>query len=177
MTFFYNLPSLLNCNGLHPRLIAVGVRAISLSTQDFFIETGIRTNAAQLECWKQKKSKKNGIPEGVYKDNILGTGRGQHQVNLKNGFGYAIDAVPFVNGKSLWASGLSGDEQWDLIFPVADAWHKAAIELDTKIRWGGVWDTTLNNITLGKLREEVEAYKKRHAGPDFLDGPHYELEE
>ena len=29
--------------------------------------------------------------------------------------------------------------------------------------------------TVEGLADAIEAYKARHAGPDFLDGPHFEL--
>ena len=53
----------------------------------------------------------------------------------------------------------------------------AAVQKGVRIRWGGVWDRCLNDLPADPagLEEAVKAYCARHPGPDFIDGPHFEL--
>ncbi len=43
--------------------------------------------------------------------------------------------------------------------------------------WGAVRDRRMSQYggSPTALKTEVEAYKVRHPGPDFIDGPHYQL--
>jgi hypothetical protein len=77
-----------------------------------------------------------------------------------------VDLVPYSGGKYVW--------DWDKIYPVAFAMRTSAITYGVNIRWGGVWDKWLNNLSRN-LEQEVQDYVNRHAGSDFLDGPHFEL--
>lgn len=86
-------------------------------------------------------------------------------LNSKHLTGDAVDLVPYVDGSVRW--------EWPLVFHVAEAVRSAALELGVDLTWGGVWDRSL--LSYSDLRAEVEAYKARHPGPDFLDGPHFEL--
>jgi peptidoglycan L-alanyl-D-glutamate endopeptidase CwlK len=52
------------------------------------------------------------------------------------------------------------------------------------LRWGGCWDRSLDELadaaaTLetapAAMRAAVAGYCARHLGPDFIDGPHFEL--
>ena len=67
--------------------------------------------------------------------------------------------------------------EWPLIYPIAVAMRAAANKLNVAIRWGGIWDKRLNDLPgdIESIKREVAAYCVRHPGPDFLDGPHYEL--
>jgi peptidoglycan L-alanyl-D-glutamate endopeptidase CwlK len=67
--------------------------------------------------------------------------------------------------------------EWPLIWPIAHAVDQAATKLGVGIVWGTIWDKPMSAYGGGiaQLKAEVEAYKKRHAGADFLDGPHYQL--
>ena len=83
--------------------------------------------------------------------------------------GHAVDLVPIARGQPRW--------EWPIIYPVAVAMIKAAKELNIDITWGGIWDRDLDQLpeTVEELKKAVEAYCARHPGPDFLDGPHYQL--
>jgi peptidoglycan L-alanyl-D-glutamate endopeptidase CwlK len=58
-------------------------------------------------------------------------------------------------------------------------------EMGIEIRWGGVWDRQLDDYapkTLSSpdqyaaaMKKAVYDYTVRHPGPDFIDGPHYEM--
>ena len=137
--------------GVHPDLVRVTRRALELSVQDFCVFDGIRTLKEQQQYVKDGKSK---------------TMQSKH---LK---GLAVDLVPWIGGKPVW--------DWDGCYKIACAMDTAATELGLahKITWGGAWDRRLSDFG-GKpeaYRKEVELYRSRHNGPDFIDGPHFEIE-
>lgn len=136
--------------GVHPAIVRVVERAIQLTQQDFSVHDGLRTPAEQ-RALKAKGATK--------------TMNSKH-LSQRDGFGHAVDLVPYINGKLRW--------EWGPIYLIASAVRQAAIECGVRLRWGGVWDKCLNDIQ-GDLKTAVEAYCKRHPGPDFIDGPHYEL--
>lgn len=179
MTFAFSAQSAANLVGVHPNLVKVCRRALEITAQDFGITCGVRSNEDQLKAWLRHASKLNGIPVGQTRNGVHGTGRGNHQVNGKDGLGHAVDAVPFVGGIILWSMNYTDAQQWERIYPVMDAMRMAAIELKIRVRSGAVWDRTLNDMTHGGVAamvREVAEYSARHPGPDFLDGPHVELE-
>lgn len=139
--------------GLHPALINVGKGAIVITKQDYGIIEGVRTRARQVE----------NVAKGV-----SWTMDSKHLVQ-PDGFGHALDAVPWHQGAYRW--------EWALVFPVAAAFRAAAIAENVRLRWGGVWDRVLNDLpaTPEGLKAAVEAYCIRHPGVDRIDGPHYEM--
>lgn len=145
--------SLKELEGVHPKLIAVVERAIELTTVDFGVHDGLRTKAEQEEY----------VRTGVSK-----TMNSMHRTQ-SDGYGHAVDLVPYINGKLRW--------EWDPIWSIANAMDQAATELKVALTWGAVWDKPMSAYggNPAALKAEVEAYKKRHAGSDFLDGPHYQL--
>lgn len=145
--------SMAELGGVKPRLVAIVKKAITLTEQDFTVADGARTLEEQKEYVRRGTSK---------------TMNSRHLVQ-SDGYGHAVDLVPWVNGGPRW--------EWGAIWPIAAAMAAAAKELETKIVWGGVWDRTMDqyDCSIEGLKREVEAYKQRHPGPDFLDGPHYEL--
>lgn len=163
-----------NLVGVHPDVIRVVKRAAQDSNVPFVIGEGVRSAADQLRDWHKGVTKLNGIPVGSTFKGVAGTGVGKHQVT-RDGYGHAVDAVPLVGGELLWS--LPTAQQWQHIYPMADAIRAAAIAEGVTLRWGGVWDKKLNDLSAGAaaLEQEVKAYQARHAGPDFLDGPHFEL--
>lgn len=153
MAFTLGAGSRAELAGVHPRLVAVVERAITLTSVDFTVHDGLRTEAEQRKLVARGASK---------------TMNSKHR-HQADGYGHAVDLVPFVGGKLRW--------EWPLIYPIADAVDRAATELGVALRWGGVWDKAMSAIggTPEKLKAEVAAYCARHPGPDFIDGPHYEL--
>lgn len=140
--------------GVHPDGVAVVERAIQLTAQDFTVFDGLRTAAEQAEY----------VRTGVSK-----TLKSKH-LKQPDGFGHAVDLVPYINGKARW--------EMRPILIIAEAVHEAAELLDVELRWGAVWDTPLSNLTRSDLAGEVEAYKERRASlgkTAFIDGPHFEL--
>lgn len=141
--------------GVHPVLIAVFELALSVSTQDWMLYDGLRTEAEQRSY----------VNRGVSK-----TMASKHR-RQDDGFSHAGDAVPVVKTLPKW--------DWNLIFPVVAAVDWAATQLGVadKIRWGGAWDRTLADFggNPKAYAREIELYASRHPGKDFLDGPHFEI--
>lgn len=153
MAYSFGTTSKTRLLGIHPALVAVASAAISESTQDFMVMEGLRLVEQQ----------KINVARGVSK-----TMDSKHIVQ-PDGFGHALDLVPVLGGLPKW--------EWPLIYPIALAMRRAAVKQGTTIRWGGVWDRALNDLPDDPqgMKNAVTAYCFRHSGPDFLDGPHYEL--
>jgi peptidoglycan L-alanyl-D-glutamate endopeptidase CwlK len=148
--------SLAELVGVHAELVAVVRRAIRISTQDFRVTDGIRTLAEQRKLVEAGKS---------------WTMRSRHLVQ-PDGFGHAVDLVPWVAGKLNW--------EWPLCYQVAAAMSEAAHELQVPLRWGGVWDRSMAACgqRSNELKNAVDAYvaRRRKVGlRAAIDGPHFEL--
>lgn len=149
--------SLANLRQVHPTLVRVVSAAIEITTQDFTVFEGARSKAQAAA----------NLAKGVSK-----TTHSLH-VLQPDGFAHAVDLVPWHNDGPRW--------EWPLIYPIAEAMIQAAKQLDVdleSLRWGGVWDKRLAglaHLSVDGLKAEVAAYCIRHNGPDFLDGPHFEL--
>lgn len=145
--------SLAELNGVRADLVGVVKKAIHLTTQDFGVHDGLRTLEEQTAYVKAGVSK---------------TMNSMHRVQ-PDGFGHAVDLVPYINGKPRW--------EWPPIFDIARAVRQVAIEEGVPLTWGAIWDRPLNSLS-ANLEAEVEAYKarRRKLGKSwFGDGPHYEL--
>lgn len=136
--------------GVHPDLVKVMERAISISKQDFSITQGVRTKSEQTRLVAQGKSK---------------TMNSKHLVQ-RDGYSHAVDVVPFP-------------VSWDLekFYVIADAVEKAAEQLNVKIRWGGAWTTFVNGIDDNEkeLVQNYSANRRKLRQQAFIDAPHFEL--
>ena len=156
MTYSLGTNSRRELEGVHPALVSVVERAIVLTEQDFTVFDGIRTAADQNALYKRGASQRDGY-ERI----------GKHQPQ-SDGYGHAVDLVPWINGEPVW--------DWDAIYVIADAMVTAARELNVPLRWGGCWQVV--NDLKGAPENWVAAYvkRKRSAGKRaFNDGPHWEL--
>lgn len=139
---------------LKPELMKVAARAIQLTTQDFTVYETSRSVERQTQMVRQGYSK---------------TMKSKHLIQA-DGFSHAMDLVPWINGHPVW--------DWDGCAKIAFAVDRAATELGyaDSIRWGGAWDRALSDFggRPESYMAEVQAYKQRHAGSDFIDGPHFE---
>jgi peptidoglycan LD-endopeptidase CwlK len=168
LTFKLGPKSIANMAHLHPDMVAMAHRAIALSPIDWgFTEPLCRTLAQQKEKVRLGFSK---------------TLKSNHLIQA-DGFGHAVDCVPWINGHFTW--GGTG-EGWpividgDKIYPfatIANAWRTAAIEANKPVVWGAVWDRDLRQLPEGaeNLHKAMMAYNVRHPGRDFNDGPHLQL--
>lgn len=157
MSYTLGQRSRANLAGVHPDLVRVVERAITLTTQDFAVHDGTRSMAEQREF----------VRRGVSK-----TLHSRHLVN-PDGFGHAVDLVPVVGGQLRW--------EWPPIYAVAAAMRQAAQACGVALVWGGAWDRPLQDLGAAAdagaaaMKATVAAYCARHPGPDFIDGPHFEL--
>lgn len=139
--------SLLKLQGVKPQLVAVVKRAIVLTSQDFSVHDGLRTEAEQRELVR----------------------KGASQTMLsKHRTGDAVDLVPYINGQLRW--------EWEPIYNIARAVRQAAVELNVQIRWGGSWSNlTMSTEPPEKMLRDYTDRKIRAGEKAFQDGPHYEL--
>ena len=110
MAFKLGPRSLLNLRGVHPDLVRVVKRAISISSIDFTVIEGRRTVARQKELFAKGASK---------------TMRSRHI------HGFAVDIAPYVAGSIRW--------DWPLFDKIEEAMKKAAKLENVQITWGGDW--------------------------------------
>lgn len=124
MTYKLGTRSRDNLKGVHPNLVKVVERAIGLSTQDFTVIEGVRTQARQQELYAQGRTK-----PGNRVTNVDGVkNKSNHQVKSDK-YGHAVDIVPFPVD---WNSSIKFDN-------IAMAMKLAACELGIDIVWGGDW--------------------------------------
>tara|TARA_R110000851_G_scaffold16046_2_gene52536 strand:+ start:27582 stop:28049 length:468 start_codon:yes stop_codon:yes gene_type:complete len=152
--------------GVSPDMIFLAEETIKISPVDMTILSsgGLRTSSMQMALYKKGASKLDGRNR-----------KSKHQAQ-SDGLGHALDLVPYMNGGPRW--------EWPLIYPIAGIMAMLSKKHSIDIRWGGVWDRELDDF-IGTSRDaqdlaerckaEVRAYTVRHPGPDFIDGPHYEL--
>ena len=157
MPYAFGVNSKVELQGVHPSLVKVAFRAIELSEQDFSVHDGLRTKVEQQKL----------VAKGASK-----TMNSMHLVQ-SDGFGHAMDLVPYINGKLRW--------EWKPIYVIASAVHQAASELGVALTWGAVWDKPLLSLPgdPAGLEDAVADYVKRrvNAGKKaFIDGPHYQLD-
>lgn len=154
MTYELGSHSLAELEGVHTNAVQVVKGAIKLTAQDFTVFDGLRTLPEQEEY----------VRTGVSK-----TLKSYH-LPQPDGWGYAVDLVPYINGKVRW------EMRPQLI--VAEAVHEAADDLGVALIWGAVWDTPFLELDRTNLAAEVEAYKERRrelGKTAFIDGPHWQL--
>lgn len=151
---------------VHPKLVRIVEKAILITDQDFSVHSGARTAEEQNKLYQigrtTQKNRKPVTSKDGYKN------KSNHQVG-PDGYGRSVDLVPWDGEKLVW--------DWDMIYHIASAMSKIAKERETRIRWGGNWHEAMNDYgsCIDDIKEAVERYKRKNPGPDFIDGPHYEL--
>lgn len=165
--FKFGQSSLEKLKNLNDPLKNVVMRALELSTLDFSVVETLRAMARQLMLVKTGASK---------------TLKSRHLADPKTKKANAVDLAAYLDTDG------DGDKElswhWGHAYQVAKAMRAAAIELGINVRWGGVWDKNLNDLS-EDLESEVAHYvlrqKKRQADAGkadqavFVDGPHFEL--
>lgn len=160
MSYKLGRKSLAELKGVEPRLVKVVKKAILYTRQDFSVHSGVRTLDEQRELVRKGAS----------------TTMNSMHLPQADGFGHAVDLVPYINGRLRW--------EWEPIYHIAVAMHKAAKEEGLILRWGAVWDRGFNALmdntpTGDEAEDEVAAYVKRRRAIGkraFIDGPHYEIQ-
>lgn len=156
MTYSLGTKSRAELKGVHPDVVRFVELTLKYSSQDFGVHDGLRTETEQRE--------------------YVRTGASQTMNSLHrkqaDGWGHAVDLVPFINGKLRW--------EWDPIYVIAAAAKRTAAELNLRIRWGGCWQelSQIKGDTPDDMERAVAAYgaARGKAGKKaFTDGPHFEL--
>jgi peptidoglycan L-alanyl-D-glutamate endopeptidase CwlK len=122
--------------------------ALKYSKVDFGVTCGLRSQSEQRQMMSEGKTQ---------------TFQSWHLT------GEAVDVVAYVDGKYTY-------KPWYLYIQIADAFKRAAEELNVEIVWGACWLTKLNSFDNAEaaLTEYREARKGQGRKP-FLDGVHFEL--
>ncbi|KEY56945.1 M15 family metallopeptidase [Serratia sp. DD3] len=101
-----------NLRGVRPELVAVVRRAIELTSVDFRVIEGVRSEE------RQRQLVRNGASQTL---------------NSRHITGHAVDCAPLVNSAIPW-------NDQSKFKAVSDAMFQAAKELGVRIRWGGDWN-------------------------------------
>lgn len=116
MTYKLSARSRARLIGVHPDLVQVVERAITVTTTDFSVVEGLRNIQTQRRYFQLGKSK---------------TMNSRHLPHGPDQLGHAVDLAPWIDGTISW------DE--DHFAPVADAMKKSAYALGIDVEWGGDW--------------------------------------
>lgn len=131
MTYQLGAESLARLDGVHPDLVRVVKRAITLTSQDFKVLEGVRSADRQKELYAKGRTKPG--------PKVTWTMQSKH-LKQADGFGHAVDLVPYPLD---WNSLVKFDA-------IAKAMFEAAKAEGVALRWGADWDRD------GKPRERKE---------------------
>lgn len=152
MTFYLSQKSLSRLQGVDKRLFGIVCEAIKISTVDFAVGEGLRTLERQKFLIARGKSK--------IKD----------PKNSKHVQGLAVDLYAYVNNNISW------DEKH--YYKIAEAMQQVIKNTQITLRWGAVWDRTLNEISDCKSEPTYYAQRRKSLGKKaFLDFVHFEIME
>lgn len=96
--------------GVHPDMVRVVERAITLTPVDFMVTEGLRTIERQRKL----------VAAGA-----------SRTMNSRHITGHAVDIAAIIDGKVRW--------DWPLYPRIAKAFRDAARQENVKIVWGGMW--------------------------------------
>ncbi len=149
MTFRLSERSLDRLEGVNSNLVAVVKRAIELTTVDFGVTEGLRSEETQRK--------------------YVSAGKSQTMAS-KHLTGDAVDLVAYIDGSVSW--------ELNLYDNIADAMKAAALELDVSIKWGAAWNIADICKFEGTMDAAMCHYIDERRGQGrrpFIDGPHFEL--
>lgn len=112
MSIILSPRSLTRLDGVHPDLVRVVKRAAALSSMDFTVLEGLRTQARQKQLMELGATK---------------------TMNSRHLNGHAVDLAPMVGGTVRW--------DWPLYHQLAVIVKDAAKAENVPIQWGGDWQT------------------------------------
>jgi peptidoglycan L-alanyl-D-glutamate endopeptidase CwlK len=118
MSFSLGTKSREKLNGVHPDLVSVVEKAISITKKDFTVLEGLRSKERQAQLFAAGKSK---------------------TMNSRHITGHAVDLGPWPLNGDFDSDGILNIADWDEYYPLADAMKQAAKELGVAIVWGGDW--------------------------------------
>ena len=149
MSFKLSQRSLDKLEGVKPELVKVVQDAITLTTVDFGVIQGLRTQEEQQA--------------------LVAKGASQ-TMKSKHLTGDAVDLMAYLGGKGSWELAIYDE--------VADAMKAAAIANNVGIRWGAAWTISDIREWSGTMEEAMNSYidERRSQGRrPFIDAPHFEL--
>lgn len=149
MAFKLSQRSLGRLEGVKPELVDVVKRAIELTTIDFGVIEGLRTEERQKELVEKGASK---------------------TMKSKHLDGNAVDLMAYIGSRGSW--------ELNLYDNLADAMREAAIELGVRIKWGAAWSVECLNDWEGTAEEAMNSYvdlRRSQGRRPFIDAPHFEL--
>ena len=138
-----------NLKGVHPHLVEVVQKAITITRQDFMVIEGVRTPARQAELVAAGKSM---------------------TMNSRHLTGHAVDLVAWEAGAPDW--------NFASYYAIAFAMALAARTLKRPLRWGGCWmriEHATDEAEIADLVSQYVAARRAKRQKPFLDGPHFEL--
>jgi len=141
--------SLDRLDGVKPELVDVVKRAIELTTIDFGVVQGLRTEEEQKALVEKGASK---------------------TVKSKHLTGDAVDLMAYIGGRGCW--------ELNVYDEIADAMKAAAIELGVSIRWGAAWTVSDLREWEGTAEDAMNSYvdvRRAEGRRPFIDAPHFEL--
>lgn len=109
--------SLSKLEGVHPDLVRVVKKAITMTRVDFTVLEGVRKEERQME---------------LFAAGATTTMKSRH-LKASNGYSHAVDLGAYAAGEVRW--------DWPLYDQLGNAMKMAALEEDVKIEWGGDWRT------------------------------------
>lgn len=149
MTFKLSARSLSKLEGVKPELVKVVQDAITLTSVDFGVIQGLRTQAEQAE--------------------LVAKGASQ-TMKSKHLTGDAVDLMAYLGGKGSW--------ELTIYDEVADAMKAAAIANNVGIRWGAAWTIPDIRDWNGTMEDAMNQYidiRRSEGKRPFIDAPHFEL--
>lgn len=149
MSFKLSQRSMDKLEGVKPELVKVVQDAITLTTVDFGVIQGLRTQEEQAE--------------------LVAKGASQ-TMKSKHLTGHAVDLMAYLGGKGSWELAIYDE--------VADAMKAAAIANNVGIRWGAAWTISDIREWSGTMEDAMNSYidERRSQGRrPFIDAPHFEL--
>lgn len=117
--FKFSQRSQANLENVHPELVRVTYKALSISRYDFGVSEGVREYERQIQLLRDKRTTVR---------------HSEHFIQKKTGFGHAIDIYAFVNGKAQFEE--HGIKYYG---PIIQAFTTAAIMYGTQIQFGHLW--------------------------------------
>lgn len=149
MSFKFSQRSLSNLQGVDQELVDIAHKALSLSSIDFGVIQGLRTEEEQRA--------------------LVAKGASQ-TMKSKHLLGLAIDVMAYVGPRASWELRLYDD--------IADAFKKASVMNSTKIRWGGAWHIPNIAEWDGTMQDALDDYvmtRRSQGRRIFIDAGHFEL--
>ena len=141
--------SLDRLEGVKPELVEVVKRAIELTTVDFGVIEGLRTEE------QQKALVEKGASQTMKSKHLTGD---------------AVDLMAYVGGRGCW--------ELNVYDEIADAVKTSAIELGVGVRWGAAWTVSNLREWEGTAEEAMNSYvdtRRSEGRRPFIDAPHFEL--